>query len=67
MRNAEKYFFSDETWMDSKMTFRKYQQGPGILGVMNTVSGDNRLAVVHTGSMDNSLCNPSWYSKQIVE
>jgi hypothetical protein len=48
-RETLKNIFSDETWMDSKRTFRKYQQGPGILGVINTVSGDT-----------HAHCCPHW-------
>jgi hypothetical protein len=35
-------FFIDETWVDSNLTYRKCWQGPGIRGVMDTVSGNNR-------------------------
>jgi hypothetical protein len=47
--------FIDETWVDSNLTFRKCWQGPGIRGVMDTVSGSNRLIVVHIGSKDGFL------------
>jgi hypothetical protein len=48
-------FFVDETWVDSNLTFRKCWQGPGSRGVMDTVSGRNRLIVVHIGSKDGFL------------
>jgi hypothetical protein len=48
-------FFIDETWVDSNLTFRKRWQGPGIRGMMDTVSGSNRLIVVHIGSKDGFL------------
>jgi hypothetical protein len=48
-------FFIDETCMDSNLTFRKCWQGPGIRGVMDTVSGSNRLIVVHIESKDTFL------------
>jgi hypothetical protein len=47
-------FFIDETWVDN-LNFRKCWQGPGIRGVMDTVSRSNRLIVVHIGSKDGFL------------
>jgi hypothetical protein len=48
-------FFIDETWVDSNLTFQKCWQGPGIRGVMDTVSGSNRPIFVHIRSKDDFL------------
>jgi hypothetical protein len=59
-------FFIDETWVDSNLTYRKCWQGPGIRGVMDTVSGSNRHIVVHIGSKGVSYLEPSCHTKQIA-
>jgi hypothetical protein len=44
--------------VDGKLTFWKRWPGPGIRGVMDTVSGRNKLNVVHTESIKFYTCSP---------
>ncbi|XP_049779793.1 uncharacterized protein LOC126176676 [Schistocerca cancellata] len=54
---GRKFFYIDETWVDNNITYRKCWQGPGVEGIMDNVSGSNRIIVVNIGSKDGFLPN----------